>query len=125
MEYRISCSENKINEYLSELGSFKTEFHELIAALELIEPINVDISNRIKKLEEKVTDLNQYGRRPTIELTGVSEDIPAPELEKYIVLNILHPISANVDYWNVGAVHRLRKRNPNQLSPVVCRFVNR
>ena len=124
-EYRISCSETKITEYLTELGSFKTEFHELIIAFELIEPINVDINNRIKKLEEKVTDLNQYGRRPTIELTGVSEDIPAPELEKYIALNILHPIGVNVGYWDVVAVHRLRKRNPNQPSPVVCRFVNR
>ena len=146
---RINKSESKITVFMEELSSFQKEFDELINVLQNIDVSNDDINSRITKLDDlidslknidvmntnfndrirrletRVTDLNQYGRRPTIEISGVSEDIPQSELEKYVALNILHPIGIRVGYWDISTCHRLAKKNQSQPSPVVVRFVNR
>ncbi len=71
-------------------------------------------------------DLQQYIRRPTIEISNVPETIEQRDLESYIIHQVLkRTIGYTIDPWDIEACHRLAKKNPRKPAPVVVRFVNR
>ena len=114
-----------VKEGIDRWSSLQTDQMKIKEDLANMDEIDANLKDRIKSLESKVADLDQYGRRPSIEISGVSEDISQSSLEAYVALEILHPIGVRVGYWDIVACHRLKKRDPNLPAPVVVRFVNR
>ncbi len=110
---------------LDNLADFKCEFDELHDEFnDLKENTEGNYSN-ITSLERDLNDLQQYIRRPTIEISGVSDRIHQSILEDHVIHNILAQIGVYVSTMDIVACHRLQKRNPNKPAPVVVRFVNR
>ena len=89
--------------------------------------------DKITKLEKTseindraLLDLQQYVRRPTIEINGVSENIKQNDLENYVINQILKRTNGNnMNHRDIEAVHRIKKRDRSLPAPVVVRFCNR
>ena len=122
------------------LNNFKTSVRaDLKKSLEIIDKVmdqNADIKEeldffkeeinpRFYALEKELSDLQQYIRRPSIEVTGISESIPQYRLEKFMIDEILKPIGIHVTEDDIEACHRMKRKDPNKLANVVIRFMNR
>ena len=105
-------------EMRDDLDSVKTEIAEGKVS-------NEELENKILIIEKELADLQQYIRRPTIEISGVSERIQQCDLENFVINKILRPIGVEVSCEDIEACHRLIKRNPHKPAHVVVRFVNR
>ena len=89
--------------------------------------------DKITKLEKTsdindraLLDLQQYVRRPTIEINGISENIKQKDLESFVINQILKRTNSyNISHRDIEAVHRVKKRDRSQPAPVVVRFSNR
>ena len=113
-----------VKEDIDRWSSLQTDQMKIKEDLVNMDEIDANLKDRVKSLESKVVHLDQYGRRPSIEINGVSEDISQSSLEAYVAVEILHPIGVKVGYWDIVACHRLKKRDPNMPATVVIRFVN-
>jgi hypothetical protein len=83
------------------------------------------LEETVRRNEINIANLNQYGRRQSVEFCNIPESIQPKALEGY-VLKMLEAIGMKLTPYNIVAVHRLAGRR-NQQNPrnVVCRFLNR
>lgn len=81
---------------------------------------------RLISLETEQAQLNQYGRRNNVELTGIPESISNENLESKVI-EILREIDVKVMPSEIEACHRLGKLHRNAKGPrrTIIRFVNR
>ena len=71
-----------------------------------------------------MNDLNQYGRRDSVEILNLSEDITQSKLENYVI-NFLRTIDVHVQPDDIIAVHRLGKYNAMYNRNIIIKFLNR
>ncbi len=84
------------------------------------------MDRQIDTLDRDLMDLQQYIRRPTIEISGIPDHIEQRDLESYVINQILQrTLGYTLHPMAIVACHRLKKRNPRKPANVVCRFVNR
>ncbi len=121
----IKESNVKVTKIMDKTMDTNAELYEELQDLKSEVDETKDLKNRILSLEKELADLQQYIRRPTIEISGVSERIRQSDLEKFVIEQILHPIGVMVTSRDIEACHRLIKRNPQKPAHVVVRFVNR
>ena len=104
----ILKSENKKNQF--EINEIKIQLDESWEATET--------------LERELNQLNQYNRRENIEISGIPDSFDH-ELEK-TVISILRRIGVeNLEYFEIAACHRLKKRKEEKYASVIVRFINR
>ena len=82
-------------------------------------------TDSIYYIEKDLNQYQQYGRRESLEISGIPEDIPQNELELRII-NLLQRIGChNLSSYEIVACHRLKKDPKSGLSKVIVRFINR
>ena len=101
------------------------EFKAMKDELVKVRNANIILKNSIKSVEKDLSDLQQYIRRWSIEISGIPTRIPQHDLEKHVAENILRPLGVHVGDNDIDACHRLAKRDPRKPANVVVRFVNR
>ncbi len=114
-----------IDKALDDNSAIKDELDELQINMDVSNKTNESLKRRILILEKELNDLQQYVRRPTIEISGVDRKIHQRDLENHVIRHILRPIGVFVSNYEIVACHRLKNRNPEKPAPVVVRFVNR
>ena len=127
----MSSNTSNTNNITNELNSIKKTVNELRQAYYSVSKLaaklsveNIALREDYKNIKMEVTDLNQYGRRPSIEILNIKETIPQQQLENYVI-EFLKLINVNVTSYDIVAVHRLGKVKPGKNRSVVLRFVNR
>lgn len=112
----------------SQYMKLRTDFNEIIIHNNILSNKLTKIRNhlikRIDNLEIDVVDLNQYGRRDSIEICNISEGIEQSKLETYVI-NFLKSIKVSVESFNIVAVHRLGKFRNGINRNVIVKFINR
>lgn len=123
--------------FLASFQEFKDEIKGEI--IQLKNTIIANLVNQKKKLQSKVefleakietleissNNLQQYGRRNNLEISGIPDTIPSNELEDKAI-EIFKAIDVDVEKSNIEACHRLGKKNTGTNSTkTIVRFVNR
>ena len=90
-----------------------------------VEEKNKNQETVILNLENHIARLDQYGRRPNIEIVGITESISDKQLE-ITVIKILNKIgTSNVQHYDIVGCHRLRSKDRFGNRNTIVRFVNR
>ena len=123
----------------NEFKSFTVKLTELENTLIVLQEENknykIDLTDIKKQLDEswdatetlerELNQLSQYNRRENIEISGIPDSIDNLELEKNVI-RILREIGVyGLDYYEIAACHRLKKRNNEKYASVIVRFINR
>ena len=84
------------------------------------------MSSKIESLETELNQLNTYGRRQNIEISGVPDHIRNDELESEII-GFLRSIGVHdLCHNEISACHRLKYKVPGEKHHrVIVRFINR
>ena len=84
------------------------------------------LHGKVNKIERDLMDLQQYIRRPAIEISGISETVEQRDLQSFVINQILTRTNGyKLSEWDIQACHRLRKRDSRQPAHVIVLFVNR
>ena len=86
--------------------------------------ISAGINERLVELERSHYLYLQYGRRSTLEISGIPDSVKQEDLEEHII-NIFNEAQVKVhgkalDHMDIEACHRVGKKNV-----VITRFANR
>lgn len=100
---------------------------------------NMRLKNHVSQLQEDIyklwddmydtqrdlQQLQKYGRRENIEISGIPDSVPDHILED-TVIRILRRIGVyGLSSYEIGGCHRLKKRNKHEPAKVIVRFINR
>ena len=103
---------------MKEVGELKERLDQSDAYMD-------DQYSYIEYLEKKLNNLDQYGRRENIEISGIPNNVPNDILEEE-VLKILRKIGlVNISSYDIVGCHRLGSRDRFGTRNVIVRFVNR
>ena len=105
---------------VNELTSYVTNLRKII---EVLDKKKDKLLYKVDKLKIELTELNQYGRRESIELSNIPESIHQSALEDHVI-KILKSINVKVTHYDIVAVHRIGKRSSKPRN-VIIRFLNR
>ena len=85
-----------------------------------------DLKNTIGKLESKVEELEQHGRRDSLRIAGIPENTEHDDTDTAI-LNICQAISVDppVEPSDIAVLHRLGKPKHGKTRQVIVRFATR
>ena len=109
----------------------KPQLVEMILELQKEKNLLVSQAKSLSVIEDRVTELErshhlylQYGRRNSIEVSGIPEDVQQNDLEKHVI-DIFKEAKAKVhgefpNHMDIEACHRIGKKGV-----VIARFVNR
>ena len=92
-------------------------FVELHSELAITKKANSVLKKAVTQLQRDVSQMDQYGRRSNIEVSGVPSD--TPELEEKII-KLLKTIDVNITPLDIVACHPLKRKNT-----AIVRFQNR
>lgn len=84
---------------------------------------NERLYKKIENMHIELTELNQYGRRQSIEIVNIDESIRQTKLEDYVI-NFFASLKIEIESYNIVAVHRLGKFSGKNRN-VIVRFLNR
>ena len=124
---KISDLDNKVDEFNKERSKLHQDIGRLKRKVVSLETYNSVFSESLTAIEKEITLLAQYGRRESIEILGISENVGIDHLEEE-VLKILNNIGVFINSYDIVAVHRLndkKYRSANSPPSAIVRFVNR
>ena len=90
--------------------------------------LKCDIKQEINDRKEKMNDLEQYGRRNNVRITGISydkENETAYETTDGVLRLLNEKLDMNVGYQDIDIAHRLGKYKNNAKRAVIVKFVHR
>lgn len=97
---------------------------QLLGAMKSLRKENNDLKEKVYDLEVDISKLDSYGRRCNIEISGISEGIKQPQLEKH-VLKIFAKLEIHLQSYDLAACHRMGKKMEGKNRTVIVRFINR
>lgn len=121
LELSVQVMSDKYDDLLAQLAEQNSDIKELKKKVRVLEETKVNMDD-LMDIKSQLNDLDQYGRRNTIEIHGIplenKEDLELKLEEIAVVLGIPSPIGS------VEAVHRLPTK-PDKIPPVIVKFANR
>ena len=111
----------KAYEEIRSLWMFNSRMRKVV---QHISKENDALKKSLNQTTKELHDLNQYNRRPNIEIRNITENINQRDLEPYII-DLLKSINVNVSSYEIVAVHRLGRYVSGKSRPVIVRFINR
>ena len=134
-EFIISALKSSFDESLTELKTGIINVKDVIIKNLLddnkkLRESNDKLKTKIINLESDLNDLNQYGRRNNLEISGIPEDVKIDDLEKKAV-EILNAIDIKIDMKQIegkdieGCHHVGKFSNNKPPRKTLVRFVNR
>jgi len=100
----------------------KSEFSALREEVASLQKQLVQRDEVIRKLEEKVEDLEQYQRRNNIRISGVPEE--ASEDTDGLVLKIAEAIGCDLESWQIDRSHRVGRKDGQVPRPILVKFTS-
>ena len=74
-----------------------------------------ELENNVVSLESSINHIEQYGRRNTVAISGIPDNISDNNLEG-TVINILRDIEINIEKNDLDTCHRIGKSDPRTSS---------
>lgn len=127
MERELGASISSCHEKIADLTRLLDEQIRIVKGQEeLIQGLkseNAGLRKTVDSLKMQVDNLDQYGRRNTLEIRGV----PVCDGENLIntVVNLSKALSVDVDERVIDACHRLRKKSDGRPPTIVVKFNRR
>jgi hypothetical protein len=127
LEQNLGQSIEHCHNIIRELSdSVKASNETIIQQQQAIE--NLSSENRVLKksvaeLQVRLDDLEQYGRRNTVEVHGLPEEEGENCIKK--IIDVGTALNVKIDASNIDACHRLRRAADRTSSGIIVRFVNR
>lgn len=93
-----------------------------------IETLRREVNAKDEKHTERLNDMEQYGRRNNIRISGISHDVDKQTSEqttKQVLDMIKHRMGVKVSTEDVDICHRLGRFKPGESRQVIVRFVKR
>ena len=106
---------------LSEATKYRYKQEEEICVLK---DSNGDLKDKVYYLERDLIHVDQYSRRPNIEIVGIPTFIRQKKLEKHVV-EILNKMGVEVSSYDIVSCHLLKKLPGNTFPNVIVRFIDR
>ena len=129
-EFIISSLRSLFDQNFKELRSEMSDLKDVIIK-DLIEEnkklreSNNKLKDKMMELESEINEINQYGRRNNLEISGIPEDIRMDKLEEKAI-EILGKVNVKVESRDIEGCHRLGKLKKNNTPrKTIIRFVNR
>ena len=121
-----SLFDQNFKELRSEVNDLKDVIiKELIEENKKLRESNTKLKDKVVELEGEVNELNQYGRRNNLEISGIPEDIKIDKLEEKAI-EILGHVNVKIESRDIEGCHRLGKLKKNSAPrKTIIRFVNR
>ena len=127
LDNRLSNFEKLMDFINSQFENFKHTTENLLKTNTELEKRNEDLSKDLKQLKKELetsikqlNDLEQYGRRDCIEISGIlqekNENVEALIIKSGAILDI--PVESK----DIQACYRLGRRHN---APIICKFLNR
>lgn len=104
----------------------KTQADIISACLQKIERLedeNVSLRKQLRETNLQLDEVNQYGRRNTVEIYGVPESPNEDPFET--VRNVGHALDLKVEPEMIDTCHRLKKAPHQTSSGIIVKFVRR
>ncbi len=121
----LSTAIDKMNEIckvnnvmLKKLAALSEENEELTQK-------NDDLYEDLRYQTVQLAELNQYGRRPNVEICNIPESIPQNELENHVIDILAEVGIKNIKPFNIVGVHRIGKKFNSKPRNVIVRFLNK
>ena len=109
----LSDMRNEMPNIKNELSELRKNYNKLEADLKVSKSVTEAMKNHITVLERKYWSNEQYSRRECLEISGISSDTEAGELEE-TVLKDFEKLGVTVDPKNVDDCHWLKTRNTSK-----------
>lgn len=114
---------DKYDELLSEVRDLKKQNKALNDMVVGLQRKVIDRDSEIESLKVQLNDLDQYGRRLNLEISGVEG---AGKEDTMVLLDRLaSKISVPFNRDNIQAAHPLRQNNPNYPPTIIVQFTSR
>ena len=127
LDNRLSNFEKLMDFINSQFENFKYTTENLLKANTELEKRNEYLSKDLKQVKKELetsikqlNDLEQYGRRDCIEISGIPQEENENAEALIIKTGAMHDIP--VEPKDIQACHRLGKRHD---APIICKFLNR
>ena len=122
----------RVEKLESEMHDTAVENEKLKKKVSTYEKENIqlksDINKEIEDRKEKLNDLEQYGRRNNIRITGIpfdKENETAYETTDNVLRLLNEKLDMEVGYQDIDIAHRLGKYKKDAKRPVIVKFVHR
>ena len=133
MKEKILASVIKTIEIVeSEQHEMAIKNDDLKSEIEKCKAENIVLKDQIRIEEEtrkeKLNDLEQYGRRNNIRISGLSHDKPneyAQESIEGVISKVNNKLGLPLHYQDIDIAHRLGKFKAGKIRPVIVKFVRR
>ena len=106
---KLQSEFDSVSSLHKKLDVINEKFEKLHSELIVSKNVNSLLSERVKELEKRLSETEQYSRRECLEIAGIPLDIPQSDLESK-VLDIFGEIGVVVEPKEVEACHRIRKK---------------
>ena len=101
-----SSFDQNFKELRSEVNDLKDVIiKDLIEKNKILRESNTKLKDKVVELEGEINELNQYGRRNNLEISGIPEDIKIDKLEEKAIEILGH--SVKVESRDIEGCHRL------------------
>lgn len=131
VSHRIDILEGKLFEKDQENESLKREIHDLNKSLDYQKTENEKLVDQIQKVneaaEEKINDLEQYGRRNNLRITGIPEQRDVEETAEMTTRIVLEKLNDSIETldlerFEIDIAHRLGQKRANSHRPIIIKF---
>lgn len=118
IEHSLSYNTDKIEDFLTEMGSFRVKQKQL-------EEENEELKMKVKSMTVALEDLDQYSRNKNIQIDGVPEE--KSENLRELVVELGKLIEVTMEPKEIDAIHRIPTRNEKNAKspPIVVQFTTR
>lgn len=131
VSHRIDILEGKLFEKDQENENLKKEIHDLNQSLDQQKSENEKLVDQIQKVndvaEEKINDLEQYGRRNNLRINGIPEQQDVEETAEMTTRIVLEKLNSSIETlhlerFEVDIAHRLGQKRANSHRPIIIKF---
>jgi len=122
IEKSMQFQSSKYDDILQELKDLRAENKELREELKTARKKQVASDNTIKDLEERLNELDQYGRRVNLEIHGVPVSDEGEENTENVIKELAKEIGVCYVPQDVHKVHRLQKKKDSNPPAIIVQF---
>ena len=120
MQEKYENSINQIPQIANDIANLKNQIYELKGELATCKAENIMLNRKIVANERRAFASQQYSRRESLEVSGLSDSVEDGELEG-TVLKVFKKIGVTIDPTLVQACHRLNTRSsPKKVIIKLC-----
>ncbi|XP_039279941.1 uncharacterized protein LOC120350484 [Nilaparvata lugens] len=128
IEFDLGKSLNLCHEKIDDcVKASEAQSKKIQECLDIIAGLKVEnniLQKKVKELEDKLDEAEQYSRRSTVEIFGIPQE--KDEILEDVVSRLGAALDMNIDESMIDACHRLGKRQGVESPPgIVLRFVSR